>query len=193
MTTEERIDGSALTDPAVWPDQYGDVLFRYALAWARNRDLAEDLVQETFLAALRARNRFQGQSSERTWLVGILRHKMVDHIRKAGQSPVASDAEHSLSDFFDERGHWKTAQTNWLSDPLQVLENREFWDVFGRCVSKLPAGLADAFRLREIESLDTSETCDILGISATNLSVRLHRARLMLRRCLDLNWFRPQA
>jgi RNA polymerase sigma-70 factor (ECF subfamily) len=193
MKTEIRSDGLAATDPAVWPIQHGDMLFRYALAWLRSRELAEDLVQETFLAALRARERFQGQSSEQTWLVGILRRKIVDHIRKAERSRSASEVECLHSDFFGKRGHWKSTVAKWPSDPHQVLENREFWDVFGRCLSKLPASLADAFCLREMEDIDTSEICNILGISATNLSVRLHRARLLLRRCLDLNWFTPQA
>ena len=188
MNTENRIEGFAVTDPAVWPNQHGDVLFCYALVRVRSRELAEDLVQETFLAALRARERFQGQSSEQTWLVGILRHKIVDHIRKAGTSRSASEVEHSLSESFDKRGHWKTTLAKWPSDPLHVLENREFWDVFGRCVSKLPAGLADAFCLRELEEFDTSESCKILGISATNLSVRLHRARMfMCRQLLSRN------
>jgi RNA polymerase sigma-70 factor (ECF subfamily) len=176
-------------------DEYADVLFRYALLRVRTPELAEELVQETFLAALRGRESYAGQSSEQTWLVGILRRKIVDHFRAAArmQSTVAADlAEPLLERSFDRKGHWKTVPAKWRYDPSPNVEDREFWAVFDDCVTKLPPPLADTFCLRELEELGTQEVCKILGISASNLWTMLHRARMQLRECLERNWFRRE-
>jgi RNA polymerase sigma-70 factor (ECF subfamily) len=95
-------------------------------------------------------------------------------------------------DFFRAGGSWKAPPRHWPGDPQAALENREFWQVLENCLSKLPRGLAAAFAMRELEEMETRETCQALGITATNLFVRLHRARLMLRQCLEQNWFAPQ-
>lgn len=189
MSIEESIDRSTLGDPNAWLDEHGDALFRYALLRVSSRELAEDLVQETPLAALRAREQFQGQSSERTWFVAILRRKIVDHTRKVSREQSADLSENLLSDLFNKKGNWKQTLAKWSSDPVQVFENREFWDIFHKCVSKLPPAFAEAFLLRELDECNAAETCSIQGISATNLSTRLYRARILLRRCLEVNWF----
>jgi len=185
------------TDPEHWVDQHGDYLFRYALLRLRDPELAEDVVQEIFLAALQAREKFSGRSSERTWLVGILKHKIVDHIRKASRERPFSDIEssadaadtlHPMEKLFDEKGKWKVAPIEWTG-PNTVLERKEFWEVFERCLSDLPARLCDAFSLREMDGLSTEEVCNVLHVSATNFWVMLHRARMRLRRCLEINWF----
>lgn len=181
-----EIQGS---DPATWVDRYGDVLYRHALSRVGRCDVAEDLVQETFLAALKARDRFSGQSLESTWLLGILKRKIVDHYRKARSTQSVGEEIVSLLEFFRKNGHWKANLPKWPSDPQQDLEDREFWQVLQHCKSELPESLAAAFTLRELEQLETRETCTALGISPSNLSVRLHRARLLLRRCLERNWF----
>ncbi len=180
------------SDPEEWLDLHGNVLFRYALSRVRTRDLAEELVQETFAAALQGRKQFSGRSSEQTWMIGILRRKIVDHIRRSSRNvPVkGSDVvEQFMSNTFDSRGHWQTRPTNWPADPAGTLEQHEFWDLFDKCVSRLPASVTASFCLRELEQLSGDEVCKVLGISASNLWTQLHRARMLLRKCLELNWF----
>ena len=189
----ETRDPPERPDVSHWVDEHADVLFRYALQRVRRRDVAEELVQETFLAALRAYQDFAGRSSERTWLVGILRHKVVDHIRKASKarSQRQEQAEDmSLEAFFEKNGHWKNRASDWGSDPAGLLEKRDFWTVFEKCFSGLPRGLADTFVLHELEGRQASEVCTDLAISESNLWVRLHRARILLKECLEKHWFR---
>ena len=189
MVTRKIATKSLATE---WVDQYGDSLFRYALSRLRNREIAEDLVQETFLAALQSYERFQGQSSVLTWLTGILRHKVVDHqrrsLREQEMSDIVSDEDFDRL-FFDARGHWKRRLGRWPDIGPEELEREEFWQVFRECLAGLTPGIGDAFRLREVESQSTTDICGALQISPSNLSVRLHRARTFLRRCLELHWF----
>ncbi len=154
------------------------------------------MVQETFLAALGAREKFQARSSVRTWLIGILKHKIHDHFRKSYRDPSTSDlvsSEDPSEAFFDEKGKWKLRPITWKDDPRAVLEQREFWQTFARCMSELPRRLAEVFALRELEGLNGEEICNLTKISATNLGVMLHRARMRLRRCLEINWFIQKA
>jgi RNA polymerase sigma-70 factor (ECF subfamily) len=191
--SERDVQGRVMElDPARWVDEHGDYLYRYALARLRQREAAEDLVQETFLAALRSRQRFTGKASERTWLVSILKHKIIDQLwRKQRELPVSSlaAADRWADELFDERGAWRQPPGRWLADPGAALEQAEFWTVFGRCLEKLPPRLARAFTLRQVEELNSHNVCKILDISATNLWTMLHRARLRLLRCLEVNWF----
>ena len=183
--------GDASSDPADWVDRYGDGLYRYALLRLRSPELAADAVQETFLEALRARGSFAGRSSERTWLIGILRHKVIDQFRRMRREPTTGDGtpDHGADgSLFDNRGRWRVAPNDWGSEPGRALETREFWDVFSRCLAKLPRGVADAFFLRELDELCADEVQQALGITPANLWKRLHRARSLLRRCLELNW-----
>ncbi len=194
LPTEEPTgaSGTSASEPEQWLDLHGDLLFRYALSRVRTRELAEELVQETFAAALQGRKQFSGRSSEQTWMVGILRRKIVDHIRRSARNTATDEpdvAEHLLSESFDSRGHWKSRLPNWPADPAGTLEQREFWDVFDDCVSRLPTSLTGTFCLHELEQLSRDEVCKVLGISASNLWTQLHRARMLLRRCLELNWF----
>lgn len=179
-------------DPEGWVDQHGDCLYRYALLRLGTPDLAADAVQETFLEALRAAGSFAGRSSERTWLVGILKHKIVDQLRRAGRWQAACNglaAEAEARAPFDRRGRWRRGPAAWPEDPAHALEAREFWDAFGRCLARLPPGLADAFCLREVDGLGAEEVQARLGITPANLWARLHRARLLLRNCLEAGWF----
>lgn len=177
-----------------WVDKHADVLFRYALQRVRRRDVAEELVQETFVAAIQGRDSFAGQSSERTWLVGILRHKIVDHIRRDGRTRTAeSDGEDPIGRQFSQEGYWRSRPSNWQSDPVAILRNQDFWAVFERCFSALPGALAETFALREMEGTEPAAVCQALGISESNLWVRMHRARLLLRECLENNWFGGKA
>jgi RNA polymerase sigma-70 factor, ECF subfamily len=178
--------------PESWVDSHGDCLYRFALLRVRVPELAAELVQETFLEALRGWENFAGWSSERTWLVGILKHRIIDHLRRTTRERVAlgESSSRPIDDpTFDARGHWRAIPDSWRGDPSTVLETREFWDVFGACLSRLPRGLADAFFLREVDGLSAEETRELLQISADNLWTRLHRARSLLRDCLQKNWF----
>jgi RNA polymerase sigma-70 factor (ECF subfamily) len=181
-----------VSDPEGWVDRHGEVLYRYALLRVRSPELAADIVQDTFLEALRARGSFAGRSSERTWLIGILRHKIIDHLRRAGRELAAGNGappDGADRPPFDHRGHWRVGPASWAGDPSRELVTREFWDVFGRCLSRLPQGLADAFFLRELDGLGAAEVQQILGISPANFWKRLHRARSLLRQCLESGWF----
>lgn len=186
------------SDPATWVDAYGDYLYRYAYSRLRNQTAAEDLVQETFLAALRAHGSFAGQGSEKTWLVGILKHKLVDLLRKTSrETPLDSVAELSSGtdeQFIgdgDEAGHWKPGfgPSEWGDRPDSAVEKKEFWMVLKKCTDNLPDRMAMIYTLYEIDELPGEAICKELGITSTNLWVILHRARLQLRRCLELNWF----
>lgn len=161
----------------------------------RNTQHAEDLVQETLLAALQARNSFAAQSSEKTWLVGILKHKIIDHYRKYGRETVLNtmdgDDDDAIQRFFDESHFWKKgmAPIEW-PNPTQELENKEFIEVFSNCLSEMPKRTALVFTMREMDELPSEQVCEVLGITPNNFWVIMHRARLMLRRCLELKWFK---
>jgi len=183
-------------NPEKWVNEHGDYLYSYALMRVRNGELAEEIVQDTFLAALKACHNFSGQSSERTWLVGILKHKIVDHFRRVSRERPVADFEMSSSDddLFQKSGEWiehwtqEGAPKEWANDPSQLVEQAEFWEIFNRCLAQLPARLAEAFKLREIDGLSSEEICQVLNVSPNNLWVMLHRARSLLRRSLEVNW-----
>ncbi|UCD81754.1 MAG: sigma-70 family RNA polymerase sigma factor [Desulfobacterales bacterium] len=187
---------SQIDDPASWVDRYGDALYRFALSRVEDPSLAEDLVQETFLAALKARQNFQGRSTARTWLIAILKHKIVDHIRKRVREPI-SDKVESLSDAaandpvddnFKNDGAWRQRPSQWAVNPMKLYEQKEFMDVLYRCLADLPERQAEAFMMREIDGLSTEEICKALNISATNSWVMLYRARMLLRHCIENQW-----
>ncbi len=170
-------------------------LLRVALLQLRDNELAEDVVQDTLLAALQGAEGFSGRSSLKTWLTGILKHKIVDAIRKKGRGPVFSslDEECQIDDFdalFDESGHWENPPADW-GDPETQLSRKEFFDVMQFCLEKLPPNTARVFMMREVMELEGDEICKELAISSTNLWVILYRARVALRLCLEQHWFAP--
>ncbi|MGZ8463420.1 MAG: sigma-70 family RNA polymerase sigma factor [Candidatus Deferrimicrobiaceae bacterium] len=183
---------SANLEPSEWVDRYGDYLFRYAMLRLRDRSTAEDLVQETFLAALKDRGSFSGNSAESTWLVGILKHKIMDHFRhQAREAPLeAGDLrERPDSSPFDGSGHWASGPTDWGGNPADLYREKKFLDQFTKCLAALSPNHANAFTLREIDGADTGEICKVLNVTETNLWVILHRARMQLRKCLETRWF----
>jgi RNA polymerase sigma-70 factor (TIGR02943 family) len=184
-----QLEAKGLGDPATWVDEFGDYLFRYALCRERDRESAEDLVQETFLAALRNRDSFSGQSSPRTWLVGILKRKLVDKIRDRERRPLNDAAGTDVvAALFTKRGNWRQNPHKW-GKPEANLQRQEFWEALDRCLSRLPARMSAAFTMRELEELASEHVRTVLGVSPGNLNVLLHRARLGLSLCLDLDWF----
>jgi RNA polymerase sigma-70 factor (ECF subfamily) len=185
-----------IENPESWVDQYGDFLYRFALSRVKDPSIAEDLVQETFLAALKARKNFQGRSTARTWLIAILKHKIVDHIRKRVREQTSDKVESMFNaaandpvdTSFNNEGDWRVRPSKWAVDPMKLYEQKEFMDVLYQCLGELPERQAEAFMMREIDGFSTEEICKVLNISATNSWVMLYRARMWLRRCLENNW-----
>ena len=181
-----------LSDPKDWIELHGDYLFRYALVRVHHAPVAEDLLQDTLLAAIQSRQHFAGQAPERFWLLGILKHKLIDHYRKASREIPADDPAHDdWHTSFDEQGHWKREERGpqeWTMDPGAILEQKEFWESLTHCLGELPPRHAHAYSLREIEGLKGDEVCRTLDISASNLWVILYRVRMHLRRCLETKW-----
>ena len=186
-------------DPTIWVDEHGDYLFRYALVRLRDESLAEDIVQETLLAAIQSLASYGGKSTERTWLTSILKHKVIDFYRKSSRETPLDASELDVSEFdnFFERddqwtNHWnlKLAPRGWTNNPEAVFEQNEFFDVFQNCMSKLPERVASVFALREMDGLDAGEICEIMSLSSSNFWVMMHRARMSLRRCIEIKWFR---
>lgn len=179
-------------DPKVWVDEHGDHLFQFAMMRLRNRSSAEEAVQETFLSALAGLESFSGKSSIRSWLKGILRHKIADQFRALIRDRRwRSDGDQNIDDLYDARSHLIAPAKPWPADPRSALERDEFWDIFYACTAKMSDSHSSVFLLREVDGLTSDEICKLLEISPTNYWVMLHRARISLRRCLDLNWFGP--
>lgn len=173
-------------------------LVRYALAQLREPEAAEEVVQEALLAALEAIGSFQGQSTLRTWLTSILRFKIADHQRRVVQDRArfqdAGDAEDEawLDELFDETGHWRDPPQAW-TDPEAAFEQRRFWEVFERCLGRVPGAGGRVFFQREVLGEETDAICRAERITANNCWVILHRARISLRACLELHWFGERA
>jgi len=159
----------------------------------RNATAAEDVVQETLLAAIQSAASFAGQSSVKTWLVGILKHKIIDAIRRrAREQPLEAAADDAALDelgaVFAEDGHFREPPAEW-GNPEAALAERKFFAVLERCLEGLPKNAARVFMLREVMGLETDEICKELSITPSNCWVLLYRARVALRACLEQRWF----
>jgi RNA polymerase sigma-70 factor (TIGR02943 family) len=168
-------------------------LLKFALMQLRNAAWAEDAVSETLLVAIEKPQSFSGTSQLKTWLIGILKHKLVDQIRRncREMSTTPEDSEDLDDDLFKADGHWRERPKDW-GDPDHCLRQVDFMKVMEACVEHLPGQQGRLFMMREWLELDTEEICEQLSISPSNLWVMLHRARLRLRECLQLNWFDAQ-
>ncbi|WP_316771371.1 sigma-70 family RNA polymerase sigma factor [Pedobacter frigiditerrae] len=185
---------SLLLDPKKWVGEYADYLFKYAFLRVRNDDLARDLVQETFLAALKGLTGFDGRSSERTWLTAILKFKIIDVYRKesSGLNNIKklTEEESLQDDFFNtDDGHWKKEHTpkpfETGQDPLQA---KEFNKVLKLCMQKLPVLWASVFAMKHLDEEKTEVILSELRITSANFWVIIHRTKLSLRACLQKNW-----
>lgn len=164
-------------------------LLRYASLQLRDRHAAEDAVQDTLLAALAGEAGFAGRSNLRTWLTGILKHKIIDAIRRLSREvPVAADAD-ELDSLFDQRGHWVEMPAAW-DNPDASLEQKQFFAALEECLMRLPAKTAQVFMMREHLGFETGDICKELGVTPTHCWVLLYRARMVLRECLQQNWFK---
>ncbi len=188
-------ENAALLQPELWVNNYSSGMYRYLMMRVKYKDIAEDIIQETFISALNGINNFTGASSEKTWLYSILKFKIADYYRKIYKNTPAennSDAEF-LSNYFeeDDNFHWneKSKPQHWHSDVDTALENKEFNAILENCIKKVPTKTASVFTLKYLEDQDSKEICKLLGISEANLWTLMHRAKLMLRSCLEQNWF----
>jgi RNA polymerase sigma-70 factor (ECF subfamily) len=179
-----------------WVNDYGDYLYNIALLRVSDTQIAEDMVQDTFMAALKAADTFEGKSSERTWFVSILKRKIIDYYRKNRRFvPLTQSDDTEDFPYFQSEGgmkdRWKpeSGPTDWGDDPLKSLEKSEFNSILQKCICDLPQNLAAIFTVREIEGWKTEEICKEFEITSSNLWVMLHRARTQLRHCLEINWF----
>lgn len=186
-------------------EEHGDYLFQYAMRYTSRRDLAEDLVQETFISAMKGLDSFRGDSSAKTWLVSILRHKLIDSMRQNSRRKTESldqlrstdgNVKQLFGDFSTNHAtygdHWlaSVAPGDWKSTGESVLMQKEFVAKVQGCLAKLPERLRSIFLLREVECMPQEEIARTLDLSTANVRVILHRSRLLLRECLDQNWFK---
>lgn len=190
MTRVFSLMSEKADDPEQWLLEHGDALYAYALRRTGRQELAEDLVQDTLLAAWKHRGTFRGDSTRRTWLIAILRRRLIDEVRRQKSRDKLPVLQPDVA-WFNDQQRWTPKPGSWGADPDSSLENKEFWDVLYGCMDGLPPDQAEAFNLRTLNKQPTEECCKKLGVSTSNLGVRLHRARLALRRCLELRWFQP--
>lgn len=179
-------------DPSEF-DEHRPYLVKYAMLQLRDKDVVEDLVQETFLAALTAAGRFSGESSVRTWLTGILIHKMGDQRRKAGReisidAIAESEGVEDVESLFQANGRYVEMPKSW-GNPEAALTEQRFFEALEQCVQGLSATAAQAFLLRELMGFEIEDICKKMNVSATNCSVLLYRGRMRLRACLEARWF----
>jgi RNA polymerase sigma-70 factor, ECF subfamily len=179
-------------------DTHRRYLLRVARLQLRDAELAEDVVQDTMLAALKAREGYTGASTVKTWVTGILKHKIVDAIRARQRAPLPMadlDEDADLEEFdglFKANGAWADRPADW-GDPEAALNRQQFLEVLEACLTHLPPKTARVFVMREVMELGTEEVCKELAITPNNLWVILYRARMALRVCLENNWFQRAA
>lgn len=185
------MEESSKIKPELWVDSYGDMLYSYCISRVLDQKIAEDLVQETFLAALKSLDRFKGESSEKTWLFAILKNKIIDHFRKKQRNREEQiNFSHPFAESGMFVGHWEKERgpSAWSDDMKDVLESEDFKRIFAFCLSLLPPKLASVFSLKVVEELESDEVCKEVGITASNLWVIMHRARLQMRECMEAKW-----
>lgn len=178
-------------NPDSWIDSYADYLFNYAVARVSDAEIAKDLVQETFFAGLKSAKNYKGDAAERTWLIAILKRKVIDHYRKINSNKGKAEVRMSYSSSSDAEGDWLEER---VADPFSTaenstIENEELGSAIHSCISKLPKKQAQVFKMKTIQGISTEDICNELGINPSNLWVMIHRARTALMGCLNENWY----
>jgi RNA polymerase sigma-70 factor (TIGR02943 family) len=192
----DKVDKITL-NPATWVNSLGDYLFSYAFMKVGDRQVAEDLVQDTFVSGIRAKDTFKGESSEKTWLVAILKNKIIDHYRKKdvlrNTTEYLDETEVDFTKhFFDlNDGHWisGSAPAPWSASADNAVESEEFETILQMCIQKMPPKLIPVFVAKFIDDEDSEIICKVHGISSSNYWVMIHRAKVLIRSCLEKNWF----
>lgn len=183
--------------PEIWVDQFSEEFFRFAMYRVKNREVAEDLVQDTFLSGLNSLGNFRRDCPEKSWLYNILRNKIIDHFRKKvnqeikqSSSAIETDEDAFFNHFFKKDGHWNdtNAPESWDISADKLLEREEFMHFLMLCLSLLPEMWSKVFSLKNIEDCSTKEICKELDITPSNLWTIIHRSKLQLRGCLEKRW-----
>lgn len=197
---EIKLDSSLHRNIREWVSKYADDLYRWALHKTNDKESSQDLVQETFLSAFKAQDKFQGNSQAKTWLFSILNHKIIDFHRKKFRETVINNTSRNafssnsdvLDHFFDEDGAWKPeANPNtWQENEEHLLDNMEFKVVLQDCMNKLPKNWYYAIHFKYLEAKDGKEICQELGITSSNYWKMLQRAKLQLKMCLEISWIK---
>jgi RNA polymerase sigma-70 factor (ECF subfamily) len=185
--TEDDQVARPIIDPAAWVERHGDRLYRYAVTRLRSAEAAEEVVQETFLAALESAHQYAGTGAEGAWLMGICKRKVIDCVRRWQRPDAASDAPpvaDPADSIVDGSCNWRNDRKLANAQPSADAERAEFWAAFRRCVDVLPKRQAAVFMLRELDRIPGETICKDLNISPSNLWVLLHRARAGLTKCL---------
>lgn len=175
-----------------WVDNYADYLYNYAITRVNDIDIAKDLVQETFFAGLKSAKNFEGKSTERTWLISILKRKIIDYYRKINSKKGQAEVRMNFYDDGDNEGKWieERVPQSWDASVEKDIENKELKNQLDICIDKLPKKYAMVFRMKTIQEFETEDICKELNITSSNLWVIIHRARTQLRDCLEKNWFK---
>jgi len=179
-------------NPNKWVSLHADYLYNYTIGRVNNHDLAKDLVQETFFAGLKAMANFQGLASERTWLISILKRKIIDYYRKINSAKGKAEVKMNFYSDGEREGEWieERVPSNWMNDTDKDIENEELNVALEKCINNLPEKYAMVFRMKTIMEFDTEDICKELEITSSNLWVIIHRARTQLRKCMEDNWFK---
>lgn len=178
-------------NPNKWVDMYCDYLFNYTISRVNDREVAQDLVQDTFLAGLKAKDHFKGEASERTWLVSILKRKIIDYYRKINSKKGKAEVRITYNDDSDRDGNWMEENLTDIFDKNaeDSIQNEELGDAIHDCLNKLPEKQANIFKMKTILQYETETICNELQITPSNLWVIIHRARIAMANCLKENWF----
>lgn len=185
-------DSKHSLSPDNWVNNHADYLFNYAITRVNNHEIAKDLVQETFFAGLKAMENFQGKASERTWLISILKRKIIDYYRKINSAKGKAEVKMNFYTEGEREGEWieERVPNSWSSQVEKDIENRELGMALEKCIDALPEKYSIVFRMKTIDQFETEEICKELNITSSNLWVIIHRARTQLRRCMEVNWFK---
>ena len=178
-------------EPNKWIERYSDYLFNYTISRVNDRDMAQDLVQDTFLAGLKSMANFKGEASERTWLISILKRKIIDYYRKINSNKGKAEVRMSYNSDSETEGDWLEER---VADPFDktaedTIENSELGMAIHDCIGKLPEKQATVFKMKTLLGYETEAICNELDITASNLWVIIHRARTAMADCLEKNWF----
>lgn len=185
-------DNQFVNDPRIWVEKYSDTLYQFALKRISDKELAKDLVQETFISAWKSAHQYNASASFQTWIFTILKNKIIDHYRKtsAREQSALVDSEDV---FFDEADLWRKGYypVEWQvpATAETKLESSEFMRVLDSCKGRLKNIQQQVFVLKYLEGMDSEEICKALLISSSNYWVIIHRAKVQLRACLERKWF----
>ncbi|WP_010521617.1 sigma-70 family RNA polymerase sigma factor [Aquimarina agarivorans] len=178
-------------NPNTWIKKYSDYLFNYTIVRVDDREIAKDIVQETFFAGLRSMKNFKGEASERTWLISILKRKIIDHYRKINSNKGKAEVRMAYNSDSETEGDWleERVADPYASNAENKIENSELGKAINNCLDSLPDKQATIFRMKTIDNFDTETICNEFNITASNLWVIIHRARTAMASCMEKNWF----